>query len=170
MAYSAQHKALAVAIVNRHGGQASKSAMSEIHETLGIQASERTVLNWLKEAQAVTAKPGANTEISPEKKRLRPLTPGLLQEAEGALSDLFERIIRLATTRVIQGLETGDIKGRDAMTILGIAYDKRQVELNLPTEIIGLLPGLIARMEQRGLNPPDVFWKLDEKVRQGALN
>lgn len=158
MAYTNEKKAIAVAVVHRHGGKVSGAALEEIRVVIDEpNLPAKTVRRWLQEVNKSAQ--GQNVpEMSPLKKGgMSPAVKTALEKADGALDRVFEDITRVYAQKVLLAAATEEIKAKDAMTIVGIAYDKHRLAAGLPTEIIRILPALIQKLEQSGLSPSETF-------------
>lgn len=158
MAYSNEKKAVAVTIVHRHGGRVSNAALEEIRVALSEpNLPAKTVRRWVLEVEK--SPKGQNVpEMSPLKKpQMTPAMTDALKRADGALDKVFEEITRVYTQKVLEAALTEEIKAKDAMTIAAISYDKHRLAAGLPTEIVRILPILIQKIEQNGMNPHEIF-------------
>ena len=67
----------------------------------------------------------------------RELTTKLREEKKDEFDAGFTRIIDKTIKTIENQLDSGEVKARDAATIMGITFDKRQVLNNQPTSITG---------------------------------
>jgi len=162
-AYGEKDKAIALEIVRRYGG-VTKEAMAEIRRALQTPTlNKTTVYRW---AQAAQLQPAVATELQPIKKEAA-------AAAGQALDDYFEQVARKMLARALQDDVIGDMKGRELVTAAAIAVDKMRLLRDMPTEIIGLWPGLLDAVGALGLNLADVFNALiaqaaEEQIRRGT--
>jgi transposase-like protein len=161
MAYSAEEKASAIAIVRRCGGQTDE-AMRAIAAALGRTVSKSTVHDWLKTAadsepkrtRSESAEPNVKKANRPEK---QPVTEALIAQADEALDGVFEHVAQTYLHHALKPEVLADVKGKDAVMAAAIATDKMRLLRGLPTEIVQILPGLVQTLTDAGFNPAEVF-------------
>jgi transposase len=152
--YTSEEKALAVSIVERHGGKVTKQAMQTIQDVLVAPNLNRaTVTRWV---QAAPSQPVA-TELQPIKKKAAEL-------ANQKLDDVFEDLARKLLEHALKDNIIGEMKGREAVTAAAIAVDKMRLLRDMPTEIVQLWPGFMDALNELGLAPARVFESLIEQA------
>lgn len=163
MAYSAQEKAVALGLVERHGGLTT-DAIAAIRAALGKSISTSTLHSWLpKESKTETEIPIPK----PEKKEPGAVvTPSVQMDANTALDTIFEDIARRYLNHAAQDEVVKGTKGKDAVIAAATAVDKMRLLRGLPTEIVQLLPDVVMAIEKLGQNPVDVFNRIIEAATQ----
>ncbi|MBZ0315096.1 MAG: hypothetical protein K8L91_01665 [Anaerolineae bacterium] len=155
MAYSVAQKAAAVAIANRHTGKLSSQALAEIRQLRGLKkVAKNTVALWLEEAAGLPSGNEQNSLKTDPKKKTKstPLTPAIIEAAEGKLDALLEQITRLAIAKVLRSLTSEEMKGKDAATIMAIAIDKMRLVQGLPTHILGTVQEIDELAKAKGMD------------------
>lgn len=143
--YSAHDQAMALAIVERYDGEVTRVCLDTIRQTLDAPAlNKSTVYRWLQ-SQPVAP------ESQPEKNTVNP------EAVEQALDAVFEVTARRYLEHANQDAVIADTKGKDAIMAAAIAVDKMRLLRNLPTEIVVILPDLVAAIDRAGLSASDVF-------------
>jgi len=118
--YSPETKAAALAVLASCGGN-TRAAARQL-SAAGRPVPEATLRGWAKQEF-----------VSPPEERQ------LVEEAKGALADIFESV----ATKVVRGLDRPEAITRiltrpvQAMTVAGIAVDKLRLLRNEPTDIVG---------------------------------
>lgn len=158
MAYTNEKKAIAVAIVDRHGGKVSVAALEEIRGVIDEpNLPAKTVRRWLLEVNKSSKAQNVPEMSALKKPEMSPAVQSALQKADGALDRVFEEITRVYAQKVLDAALREEIKAKDAMTIAAISYDKHRLAAGLPTEIIRILPILIQKIEASGMSPHELF-------------
>lgn len=162
MAYTLEQKAVAIAVASRYDNQVSGAAIDEIRRLLSLpNLTDRTVRNWLKEFQSNGA------EISPEipKKKISPkVSEAHVEAAQEELDVLFESTARNYLSHANKPDVIKDTKGPQAVTAAAIAFDKMRIGRGLPTEIIGVVSGLMEDAQRKGYDPYKLLADLREAV------
>lgn len=167
VAYSAEQKALAIALIHRYGGMTA-DALDAVEAALGKRVSTSTLHSWLPKAEA---KDGPKSESATEKKKRTPgatVTPELQAQAEQALDDMFEAVARKYLAHAAQDDIVADTKGKDAVITAATAVDKMRLLRDLPTEIVGLMPAVVAALEAAGMDPVTTFERLVQRAQERA--
>ncbi len=166
MAYTVEQKAAAIAIVNRHDGQVSAEALGYIQAIRGLKnVTRKTVLRWLKEGgspQNVTENVSENVTNVTEKKR--PVTQADIDAADVALDDLFERVARKYLAHALNSEVVKEAKGKEAVIAAATATDKMRLLRDLPTEIVGIIPGFVEDARRKGYDPIQLLVDLREAI------
>lgn len=92
----------------------------------------------------------------------------ILQEKVLSMRDLIENEMRsiMTTMPTKRGLANYGSLG----TVYGILFDKLRLLDNLPTELIGILPGLVVDMQEAGINVTEAFQKMRDKLKASNAN
>lgn len=134
--YDDKFRASAVVMLDAAGYPNKKGALQEVADHLGI--SRQVLTNW---AQATHNAPPQD----------------VLQEKKTELADLFENAARIYLAHATTPDVVADVSGNASMTAAAIAVDKMQLLRGLPTEIVGMIPDVIAALRVLGQEPADVF-------------
>lgn len=171
MAYTVEQKAKAIAIVRQHDGQVTAEALDYIRGIRGLKnVNKVTVLRWLKDAPPIENATETNTEnVSNVTAKKRAVTQADISQAEQALDEIFEKVARRYLSHALEGDVVADTKGKDAIIAAATATDKMRLLRNLPTEIVGILPGLIEKLQRAGQDPVQVFMRM-EAALDGSIN
>lgn len=165
MAYTAEQKALAIALVQRHGGMTSE-ALAAVEAVLGKRVSTGTLHNWLSRAGTSVEN---ETENETEKRTRSPVvTPAVQAQAERALDDIFEDVARKYLAHATKDTVIADTRGKEAIIAAATAVDKMRLLRDMPTEIIGLMPGVIAALNAAGMDVATTFERLIQRAEQKA--
>lgn len=170
MAYSAEQKAMALAVVERHG-ELSKAALDEIRQLLELpKLGKTTVHRWLKvgtvpDNSTKTESNGTDSEMESQKKARSPVvTQDMVETAHIKLEDLYEKVTRKYLAHALNPEVVADLDGKQAVTAAAIATDKMRLLTNLPTVIIGILPDLVRNIEAAGHSPEAIFDALNDRM------
>jgi hypothetical protein len=153
MAYTAEEKAIAIALVERYGGM-THDALADIRQALGRSVSTGTLHSWVSKTEI---------ETGTEKLKLKKPTPGAVvslemqASADTALDALFEQVARRYLSHALQDETIKGTKGKDAVIAAATAVDKMRLLRDLPTEIVQVLPTLMLRLEALNISPSDYF-------------
>lgn len=173
--YTAEQKAIAFEIVSRHDGSVTEDAMTEIRDILQLPELRReSVWRW------INSLPVAN-RVAPKTQRVAqnatlksipipnarhdPPSPIVMTQASRALDEMFEEVARKYLRHAAKDSVIEDTKGQAAVMAAAIATDKMRLLRGLPTEIVAILPELVAVMQERGLNPVLVFQSMRDKLQ-----
>lgn len=143
MQYTEAQKAMAIEIVRRNNGVLDVATLSAIRDALQTpKLPKMTIYRWL-EACDRESQPGA----SPKKATTRK-PPSVRAETQSQAAVTLDVILERAARRFIKHAMkqevVADASAREAMTAAGIAIDKMRLLRGLPTEILGILPDVIA--------------------------
>jgi len=144
--YSDRDKAAALAALDLNEGNVWRTA-----KELGIPRS--TLQSWANER-------GINADV-----------PELRQQKKGDLAEKFEQIANAYADRLLEPEVIKEASPNAAIVVAGTATDKMRVLRGLPTEIVQILPDVLAAIETLGIKPSDVFNGIIEraaKQRQDA--
>lgn len=142
MSYSEVQKSLAVEIIARHGGEVSAVALAEVRQILDAPDLPKvTVWRWLQ--ANVTSRKNAAPEVQ-EKARL-------------ALDDIFEETARKYLEHAQGGSVIAKTSGTSAVIAAATAVDKMRLLRGLPTEIVAIIPELVAAFTANGWNATEMF-------------
>jgi hypothetical protein len=159
VAYSDAQKAIAVEIVRRANGTVSNAAISEIREKLGLpDLSDRTIRNWIEASDL--------KKSLPRKKEISELENSIEAKAEKALDLMFEETARTYLDHASRSHIVNRTSGNAAVTAAAIAVDKMRLLRNLPTEIVQIMPMLVAEMDRAGMNASDVFQAMLTRLKE----
>jgi DNA-binding transcriptional MerR regulator len=61
-----------------------------------------------------------------------------------------------------------EMTGQQAITSMGIVFDKMRLLMGLPTQIVGIMPEVVSALERAGENPEEVFKRLIERANHRA--
>lgn len=165
MAYTVDEKAMGIAIMRRFGGMTTE-AIREIEAALGRKPSKSTLSAWLHIAiEANRTEPPAE----PNRTEKKGISQEALDNAEIALDAKFENVARRYLDRALDPDAIAETKGKDAIIAAATATDKMRLLRNLPTEIVGILPGLIEKLQRAGKDPLDVFQRM-EAALDGSIS
>ncbi len=165
MAYTLEQKAVAIAVVRRHDGLVTTEAIDEIRRLLTLpNLTTQTVRNWLKDVQVNPDADAQNFAQILPKKKSAPVTESHVEAANEALDEMYERAARKYLTHALKDDVVADTKGPQAIVAAATATDKMRLLRNLPTEIVGILPGLIDKLNRAGYDALDVFTRMDRAL------
>lgn len=169
MAYTAQQKEEAIAIVRRYG-EISQQALDSIWEILGITPSKSTVHGWVK---SLGIELGSENRTEPNQKNelsiKRPVTIEGVDAADERLEldQLFKDVARKYLAHAVKDDVVSDLKGQQAVTAAAIATDKilklREYD-NLPSELLKALPDFIAAVTMRNMNPTQIIIDMTNRL------
>lgn len=175
--YTEAQRAMAVEIVRRNDGVLSAGTLTAIRAAIEAPSlSKQLVYYWMKadSSPASESKPNAQSNPVktprrlPGKKRVDPERARNRQEAQSKAAEALDVILEAAARRFVDHAMNQRIlqeaSTREAMTAAGIAIDKMRLLRGLPTEIIGILPALIQKIEEKGLKASDVFQAMMEQL------
>lgn len=134
--YDEKFKASAVAMLESQDYPRNVFKLQEVATHLGVPS--RTLRRWW------VGDKGAPSSES-------------VQQEKGELADLFENAARTYLQHAVQADIVDAVSGNASMTAAAIAVDKMQLLRGLPTEIIGMLPDVIAALRDAQLDPKQVF-------------
>lgn len=166
MAYTVEQKAVAIAVVRRYDGLVTAAAIDEIRQLLTLpNLTTQTVRNWCKDVQPSTNDDAPKFDQNLSKKRPKAIvTETEVKAADEALDDLFESTARNYLEHANKADVIKDTKGPQAVTAAAIAFDKMRIGRGLPTEIIGVVSGLMEDAQRKGFDPYKLLADLREAV------
>lgn len=143
--YDDQFRASAVVMLEAAGYPTQKGALSSVAAHLSVPVM--TLRGWY------------TAEHNPPPTELR-------NEKKEELADLFEDVARkyiahAAKSDVIEG-----VAGNTAVIAAATAVDKMRLLRGLPTEIVQLIPDVIAALRMLNQEPSDVFNAIIQRARQ----
>lgn len=145
--YDDKFRASAVVMLEAAGYPNKTGALTEVAAHLGI--SHQLLSNWARATH-------------------NPVPQDVLQEEKTALADLFEGAARIYLKHGTDPVVVAEVSGQASMTAAAIAVDKMQLLRGLPTEIVGMLPELMAALAVLGQDPKDVFNRIIQRAAQEA--
>lgn len=143
--YDDKFRASIVAMLAASGYPDRKGALHEIAKHVGVP--DMTISRWFKAQQ-------------------NPPPNELVNEKKEELADLFESAARTYLKHAVDPDVVGEVPGQSAMTAAAIAVDKMQLLRGLPTEIVGMLPDVLAALKALGQEPSDVFNRIIQRAAQ----
>jgi hypothetical protein len=180
MGYSAEQKAIAIALLQAHNG-ITQEARDAINAALGRVVSTSTLHSWMpndikaeiEKRKRESRKIKKATEIPEEPKisirASRTVTPQHIQRANEALDNVFEEVARRYLDHSVKPDVIDEVKGKDAVIAAATAVDKMRLLRGLPTEIIEILP-VIERLHtaliESGKSPADVFERMIQRLHE----
>lgn len=138
--YSDNDKATALAVLDANGGNVSKTA----RET---KIPPSTITEW---------RDGRIHEDVTEIREVK----------RSELSDLFEAIAYKYLTRASDDTAIKSTTGKDAIIAAATATDKMRLLRGLPTEIVALMPEVIAAINKLGKDPVTIFHDIIRRANQ----
>lgn len=172
MRYTDEQKALALSMLERHGGlsNAGVQAARDLLESPGL--SKSTLNKWRRlHAQALLVKPG-NKDAAPAPAQALARTDAhkvaieaaqRQRQADAELDNMFMEIARRYAEHATDPDTVAATKGKDAVTAAAIAIDKvlllRRVS-GVPAEILAILPDVLAAIETMGQQPVEFFRRI----------
>jgi transposase-like protein len=151
--YDDKFRASTVVMLQSEGYPHKPGALTYVAKHVGVPAM--TISRWFK----------ASNNPPPHE---------LVTEKKEELADVFERV----AYKYLRHAESEDVidavAGNAAVVTAATAVDKMRLLRGLPTEIVQVLPGLVAAMQDAGLSPADVFnnmlARLDAQARKVSSN
>lgn len=144
--------AIALEIVRRNKGIISAACVAEIQTTLNAPGlTMRTIRNWWK---GITLENHGNS-----------VDRDLVEKFNQELDQKLEEIAHKLADYVVKDTTINRMTGQAAMYSLSVAIDKMRLLRNLPTQIVSILPKLVAEMEEKGIDVTEAFQTLYEKVK-----
>lgn len=122
-----------------------KGALHEVAQHVG--APDMTISRWFKAQQ-------------------NPPPNELVTEKKEELADIFENAARVYLQHAVDPDVVDAVPGQAAMTSAAIAVDKMQLLRGLPTEIVGMLPEVLAALKVLGQEPADVFNRIIQRAAE----
>lgn len=154
--YTDAEKIIAIETIKRHGNNI-RDALPDIRDLIGKPVTERTVYNWWKARSRIEKLKVVSVTQKNEVEILH------TDWAGESLDDVFERVARKYLARAENDSAIEKTSGQAAVTSAAIAVDKMRLLRNLPTEIVGILPGLVESIQRAGHDPALVLAKLKER-------
>lgn len=173
--YTQKDKLLALGIIERYSGVIGKAALQDIRTLLNApELNKSTVHRWWQSRTKLQEKPATGTR--PKKRKAfsatendqlqtaQPLATPLSQDdVDKTLTSYFAETAMNYLKHANQEYVIAEMKGKDAVMAAAIAVDKMRLLLNLPTEIIEILPDVLAAIEKTGRNPYEVLGMIRDK-------
>lgn len=145
--YSDKFKASAVVTLQGAGYPDNPHKLKEIASSLNVPV--RTLRRWYK------SEVGAPSDkIVQQEKR----------DMSNELRKLFFKLIDHALDDDV----IDEMSGQQAVTSMGIVFDKMRLLMGLPTQIVGIMPEVVSALERAGENPEEVFKRLIERANARA--
>lgn len=145
--YTDEERANAVVMLQSQGYPDNTKALADVAKYLKIPRS--TLKGW---ADGKHNPPP--DEISTSKKK--------------DLAELFEGAAHLFVGHATRPEVVELMSGQQAMTSAAIAVDKMRLLRGLPTEIVQIIPEVVAAIESMGQSPADVFNRIIERAKEQA--
>ena len=169
MAYSAEQKAMAIAIIKRHGGMTNQ-AVALVREALSAPGlSKSTLHGWLPsdfEPNRTSRTEPVEPNRTAKKETGAVVTPEVQALAEVALDDLFENVARTYIQHSLKDDVLKEVKGKEAVIAAATAVDKMRLLRDLPTEIVTIIPELMHALNAAGLRPYDTIRQMIQKANE----
>ena len=164
MIYTEAQRALAVEIVERHGGTVTQEALQEVRDALQSPNLPRmSVWRWLN-SQAVTGVTDSEKNLKSLEGSQVVVTTRAKAWASRTLDEMFEEVATRYLEHALEDDVIDEVRGQSAVTAAAIATDKMRLLRGLPTEIIAMMPGLVNAIQERGLNPTAVFQAIYDRL------
>lgn len=145
MAYSEFDRATAVEIVARNNGVLDASTLSAIRAALGApKLPGRTVRNWMQEGDVKIS--------SLVKKDFHSGSITVQEVVSQRLDDKLEAAAHTFVDHATRANVVDKMNGQQAMTSAAIAIDKMRLLRDLPTEIVSIMPELVAVAKRHNLD------------------
>lgn len=141
--YSDKFRAGIVAMLQSEGYPQTKGALARVSAYCHVPSM--TISRWFKAEQ-------------------NPPPNELVTEKKEELADLFENVARVYVRHAVTPDVVEQVAGQAAVTAAAIAVDKMQLLRGLPTEIIGMLPEVLAALNALGQDPKDVFNRIIQRA------
>lgn len=90
----------------------------------------------------------------------------LVTQQKTALADVFEAVAYKYLEQALDEDVISESSGKDAVVTAATAVDKMRLLRGLPTEIVQLLPDVVAAIESLGMTPADVFNGIIQRAAQ----
>lgn len=146
--YTDEERASAVVMLQSQGYPDKPGALSTVARYLSIPTS--TLAGWYT---------GINNPPPSE----------LVEQKKADLAQLFEQAAYKMVAHATKDTVIEDMTGQQAMTSAGIAVDKMRLLRGLPTEIVQILPEVVAAIESMGQSPSEVFNRIIERAKEHAI-
>lgn len=161
MNYTVQQKAMAIEMLDRHGGL-TREGIDAVRLALNAPGLSRSTLHdWRKRREHNLTRAAANDEID--------ITPDeALEQAALELDDAFEQIAHRYLTHAAKPKVIQDTRGKDAVMAAAIAVDKMRLIRGLPTAVVQVLPVIIDKITALGLSPADYFNAMIQELDDAA--
>jgi transcriptional regulator with XRE-family HTH domain len=145
--YTDEERASAVVMLQSQGYPDKPGALRKVADYMGL--NPRTLSRWF------------NGEHNPP-------PDNLVMDKKIDLADKFERAAYVFVDHALKPDVIEDMTGQQAMTSAGIAVDKMRLLRGLPTEIVQILPEVVAAIESMGQSPSEVFNRIIERAKEHA--
>lgn len=96
----------------------------------------------------------------------QPAPEKLIRQEKMTLAEKFELAANKYVDHSLQDEIVAEMSGKDAMITAATATDKMQLLRGLPTEIVGMLPEVLAALKVLGQDPSDVFNRIIQRAAQ----
>lgn len=150
--YTDEQKAIAVATVRASGGAVTDQSLADVRLVLNSPTLSLSTLDaWLRNAHY---EPSETDFDSTSRNRT---ASGPRFDPNAAAIEQWRQTRINYLKRANEPSAVVWTEGKDAVAAAERAQKMEQLLSGLPTEIIGILPDLLAAMERRGLNASDVF-------------
>jgi hypothetical protein len=122
-------------------------SLTEVSREIGVPMP--TLSNWFK---------GVNNPPPSE----------IVTEKKADLAVVFEDIAYKMLAHAGNPDVIDSMSGKDAVIAAATATDKMRLLRGLPTEIVQIIPDLVAAIESMGQSPADVFNRIIQRARENA--
>lgn len=143
--YDDKFKAGCVAMLTAAGYPDNVFKLKEVARHVDVP--HRTLRRWYKQESGAPA-------------------PELVTQQKRELADVFETIAFKYLEHALDDDVVSESSGKDAVVTAATAVDKMRLLRGLPTEIVQLLPDVVAAIESLGMTPSDVFNGIIQRAAQ----
>lgn len=150
--FSDSYRAAAVVMLQSEGYPQDPFAIGRVHEYLRQSSpypTKTSLKNWF-----------SGSHNAPPSK--------ILDDKKRDMADEFKELVWLLVDHVKTPETIAEMSGQQAVTSIGILVDKMRLLMGLPTQIVGIIPDVIAALERAGENPEQVFRRLIETANKRA--
>lgn len=152
--YSDTDKILAIQVINRYDGNVSQ-ALDEIRKLLQNKTiAHSTVYRWWVSRADFAS-------LQDDKKNEAPIDDNW---AKKTLDDYFEKIAYTYLDQAVDPDVVAKTSGNQAVMTAAVAVDKMRLLRNLPTEIVSIMPDLMASIKALGKDPYQFLQLLKDKL------
>lgn len=173
MAYTAEQRQQAVAIVESHDWIINDAVLSLVRVTLNIDVSQRSLYNWCTATKKSGDPAPAHSAKSPEKVSAKTLAKPANVEIEIATESPDAALVselRVAAHKFIaRAVEDERMEGMRSdrlMTAAGIAIDKILKLEGIPDFVIAVTINLVEVAQQKGLDPARAIEAMIDQMRK----
>ncbi len=99
------------------------------------------------------------------KGEINPPPANIVRQKKRSLSDKYKQIADEYTDILLDKERQAEASVRDASVVAGTAVDKYRLLEGLPTEIIGVIPGVVQALQDAGHDPVKILTDLQERAQ-----